>query len=484
MATRLDMVRGSLAYAHANHPRFVAELKDFIRFPSVSAQPAHAADLKDCAAWLAGHLQAIGLEKIRIVPTQRHPIVYAESRRVPGKPTVLIYGHYDVQPADPLSEWRSPPFTPVRRGEDLYGRGASDDKGQMFTHVEAVECYLRSEGKLPLNVRCLFEGEEEIGSPSLLSFLKHHRHALAADVAVLSDTRILAPNRPAITYALRGALSVELEVRGPDTDLHSGNFGGWIYNPLQALCEIIAGLHDCRRRVTIPGFYDRVREGGEPERRYLARTGPTDVEILKDAGVEHGWGEWGYTLYERTTLRPSLTVNGISGGYQGQGVKAIIPAYATAKLNVRLVPDQDPNDIDQLFRRHIARVTPHAVRLAVRTNLMAKPALVERNHPAIRAAARAYREGFGAIPTFLRSGGTIPVVSLLRETLGIPTVLLGFALPDDRMHAPNEKFHLPNFYKGIATSVWFLHEMGAMSRASLASRDAIMPMRQVELEPL
>jgi acetylornithine deacetylase/succinyl-diaminopimelate desuccinylase-like protein len=248
------------------------------------------------------------------VPTKRHPIVYAESRRAPGKPTVLIYGHYDVQPADPLSEWRSPPFEPLLRGENLYGRGASDDKGQLFAHIKAVECYLRTEGKLPLNVRCLFEGEEEIGSPNLASFLEQHRDALAADMAVLSDTRILARNRPAITYALRGALSMELEVRGPDTDLHSGTFGGVVHNPLQALCEIIAGLHDPRRRVTIPGFYDRVREADEKERRYLERTGPTDAEILRDARAEHGWGESGYTLYERTTLRPSLAVNGIRGG--------------------------------------------------------------------------------------------------------------------------------------------------------------------------
>jgi acetylornithine deacetylase/succinyl-diaminopimelate desuccinylase-like protein len=473
-----------LAYARNNRSRFVAELGDFIRFPSISAQSKHAEDLKRSGEWLANHLKGIGLQRVTTVATPRHPIVLAEWQDALEKPTVLIYGHYDVQPVDPLREWHSPPFEPTVRGEDLYGRGASDDKGQLFVHVKAIECYLRTVGKIPINVRCLFEGEEEIGSPSLPSFLEHRREALAADIAVLSDTRMLAPNRPAITYALRGALSLELEVRGPDTDLHSGNFGGAVHNPLQALCEIIAGLHDPRRRVTIPGFYDRVREAGEKERRYLTRTGPTDAQILSDARAEHGWGENSYTLYERTTLRPALTVNGISGGYQGQGGKAVIPACATAKLNFRLVPDQDPTEIDELFRRHIARVTPRTVRFAIRTSLSAKPALVERNHPAVHAAARAYREGFGAAPTFLRSGGTIPVVSLLRETLGIPTVLMGFALPDDRMHAPNEKFHLRNFYNGIVTSVWFLHEMGAMSRASLASRDAIMPMRQVEFEPL
>jgi acetylornithine deacetylase/succinyl-diaminopimelate desuccinylase-like protein len=449
------------AYAQANRSRFLAELEDFIRFPSVSAQPKHADAVKQCAAWLADHLRQIGLEHVKIIPTRRHPLVYADWQHVPKRPTVLLYGHYDVQPPDPLHEWRSPPFEPIVRGNDLYGRGACDDKGQLFTHVKALESYLHTTGELPVNVKCLFEGEEEIGSPNLPSFLARNRDALAASVAVMSDMPILAPDRPAITYAMRGALSLELEVRGPERDLHSGIFGGAVHNPLQALCEIIARLHDADGSVAIPGFYDRVRRWSDEERAYMARFGPTDARILQDARAEKSGGEGGFTLYERTTIRPVLTLNGIVGGYQGPGPKAVIPARAVAKLSFRLVPDQDPHKIDHLFRQHIAHSTPPTVRSTIRTFFAAKPVLVNRRHPAIRAAVVAYRKGFGAMPVFLRSGGTIPVVNIFQDVLGIPTVLMGFALPDDRMHAPNEKFHLPNFYNGIATSTWFLAAVGA-----------------------
>lgn len=450
-----------LTHARLHQDRALRELMEFVRFPSISAQPRHAEAVRRCAAWLADHLRRIGLERVQVVPTRGHPLVYAEWRRAPGRPTLLIYGHYDVQPADPLAEWRTPPFQPTVRGDDLYGRGSCDDKGQLFAHVKALEAYLRTRGALPINVICLFEGEEEIGSPNLVPFLLRNRRALAADAAVMSDTRILAPDRPAITDAMRGALGLELEIQGPRHDLHSGNFGGAVHNPLQALCEIIARLHDSERRVAIPGFYARVRRWSAAERADMARTGPTDAEILRDARAEKGWGESGHTLYERTTLRPALTVNGITGGYQGPGGKAVIPARAMAKLSFRLVPDQDPCEIDRLFRQHIAQITPPSVRSTVRTNMLARPVLVDRRHPAIRAAAVAYRKGFGAAPVFVRSGGTIPIVNTFQERLGIPTVLMGFALPDDRMHAPNEKFHLPNFAHGIATCIWFLAEMGA-----------------------
>ena len=318
------------------------ELQDFVRFPSVSAQPRHAGDVKGCAAWLADHLRRIGLEHIRVIPTPRHPIVYADWVLSPGKPTVLIYGHYDVQPADPLREWRSPPFEPVVRGQSLYGRGACDDKGQMFAHVKAIEIHLRTRSLLPVNVKCLFEGEEEIGSPNLIPFLKRHRRALAADVVVMSDSPMADADRPAITYAVRGGLGLELTVRGPRRDLHSGLFGGAVRNPLQALCEIIASLHDRRGRVAIPGFYDQVRLWPPEERATMARNGPSDATVLRDAGAAQGWGEEGYTLHERTTIRPALTINGLVGGYQGPGGKAVIPAVASAKLSFRLVPDQDP----------------------------------------------------------------------------------------------------------------------------------------------
>ena len=453
----------ALEYARAHRRRFVNELKTLIRFPTVSAQPAHAKDMRNCAEWLAEHLRRIGMDNARVAPTQRHPIVYADWNKARGRPTVLIYGHYDVQPPDPLDEWRSPPFEPQTRGDDLYGRGACDNKGQLFAHVKALESMLRSRGALPVNVKCIFEGEEEIGSPNLSEFLARNKSGLAADVAVMSDTRMLAPGLPAITYGLRGALSMELEVRGPAQDLHSGNFGGAIHNPLQALCEIITNLHTSDGRVTIPGFYDRVRMWSEKERDYMSRTGPSDAKILTDARARRSWGEPGYSLYERTTIRPALTVNGLTGGYQGVGGKGIIPARATAKINIRLAPDQDPREIERLFREHIARITPPGVSSAVRTTSAARPALVNRSHPAMLAAAEAYRRGFGRAPVFLRSGGTIPVVDIFQRMLAVPTVLMGFALPDDRIHAPNEKFHLPNFFKGIATCAWFLSGIAAGS---------------------
>jgi acetylornithine deacetylase/succinyl-diaminopimelate desuccinylase-like protein len=447
----------ALAYARRHRPRFVAELKEFVRFPSVSNQPRHAGDVRRCASWLAAHLRRIGLEKIRIVPTSRHPIVYAAWQHARGRPTLLVYGHYDVQPAEPLQEWRTPPFEPVVKDNNLYGRGACDDKGQLFTHVKALEAYLKTERMLPVNVKCIFEGGEELGnSPGLESFVKRNQAALQADAALMSDTRMLGPGRPALGYSQRGNLRLELEVRGPQQDLHSGNFGGAVHNPLQALCEIIAGLHDSEGRVTAPGFYDKVRESSSKEREYMERTGPKDAEIVRDAGVPMAWGEAGYSLYERVTIRPALTLNGMSGGYQGAGIKTVIPARALAKISLRLVPDQNPREIEQLLRDHIRQLAPATVSVRMRTLGASNPALVNRNHPALRAAAFAYERGFGARPVFLRSGGSVPAASIFQKMLGIPTVLMGFALPDDHVHAPNEKFHLPNFFRGIETSIWYL----------------------------
>jgi acetylornithine deacetylase/succinyl-diaminopimelate desuccinylase-like protein len=444
-----------------HYPNMFEELMDFVRFPSVSAQPQHAADVRRCAEWLAGRLHGLGLEHVAVIPTPRHPIVLAEWLKALGKPVLLVYGHYDVQPADPLGEWRSPPFDRQIRGENLYGRGASDDKGQLFTHVKALEWYLRTHRRLPLNVQCLFEGEEEIGSPNLPAFLAAHGKELAADAAVVSDTRIPGADRPAITEALRGSVSFEIEVRGQKRDLHSGNFGGCVPNPLRILCSMIDGLHDESGRIAVPGFYLGVRLPTAGERRYMAMAGPTDEQILNDAKAEAFWGEPGYSLYERTTIRPAVEITGLAGGYQGAGVKAVIPARALAKINVRLVPDQDPGDIDRFFRRHLSQVTPAGVKCIVRTHGPSASAVVDRDNPAIRAAAAAYQKAFGVLPVFLRSGGTIPVVSLFRERLRLPTVLMGFALPDDGAHAPNEEFHLPTFARGIQTSIHFMAELGA-----------------------
>jgi acetylornithine deacetylase/succinyl-diaminopimelate desuccinylase-like protein len=445
-----------LEYAAAHRQQFLKELGDFVRFPSISSQPKGTEGIERCAQWVARHLRKIGLERVTIIRTPRHPAVFASWEHAPGRPTVLVYGHYDVLPPDPVKEWRTPPFEPTVQGQNLYGRGACDDKGQVFTHVKAIESWLKTERALPVNVKCLIEGEEEIDSPNLPALVRKYRRALTADVALVSDNPMLGPDRPVISYGQRGSLRLELELRGAAQDLHSGNFGGAVHNPLQALAEILCSLHDRDGHVAIPGFYDRVRHASPSERVRLRQGAPSDAQILREAGAVRGWGESEYTLYERTALRPALTFNGIAGGYQGPGVKAVIPSRARAKLSFRLVPDQDPAEIDALFRRHVARVTPRTMRAAVRTVSSARPALLDPKHPGMRAAVFAYRKGFGATPVFLRTGGSLPVVSVFQETLGIPTVQMGFALPDDRMHAPNEKFYLPNFYRGIAASTWFL----------------------------
>jgi acetylornithine deacetylase/succinyl-diaminopimelate desuccinylase-like protein len=446
----------AIAYARRHRPRFVEELKEFVRFPTVSSQAQHSRDLHRCAAWLAAHLKNIGLQQVRIVPTRYHPIVYAASRYSPGRPTILIYGHYDVLPVDPVDEWLSPPFHPVVKDSRLYGRGASDDKGQLFAHVKALESYLKTDRSLPVNVKCLFEGDEETGISGLQSFVASNRPALHAQAAVMSDTRMLGERQPAIGYAQRGNVRFELEVTGPSHDLHSGNFGGAVLNPLQALCEIIAALHDETGRVAIAGFYDNVREWSPRERDYMARVGPSDESILRDAGVEQSWGESEYTVYERVTIRPALTLNGLSGGYTGEGIKTVIPTRALAKLSIRIVPNQNPREIQRLLSEHIDRVTPRGVRVLLRKLGATSPVVINRRHPALKAAAFAYEKGFGARPIFLRSGGSVPAASVFQKVLGIPTVLMGFALPDDHIHAANERFHLPTFFRGIETAIWFL----------------------------
>ncbi|MGZ4304438.1 MAG: dipeptidase [Solirubrobacteraceae bacterium] len=453
----------ALSCARKRFPRTVAALADLISFPSVSAQPARAGDVAACAAWLADHLRRIGLADARVVATQGHPVVCASWRGSGQRPTLLVYGHYDVQPAEPLRAWRSPPFAPAVRGDALYGRGASDDKGQLLAHVAAIEAYLRAGQDLPVNVTCLFEGEEEIGSPSLTPLLLEHSDAFAADAAVVSDMPMLGPLRPAITYAMRGGLGLELEVRGPGIDLHSGTFGGAVANPLEALCAIVASLHERSGRIAVPGFYDAVRAVAPAERDEMARSGPSDDEILRNARAPAGAGEPGFSAYERTTIRPTLSVNGITGGYGGSGAKAVIPTHARAKLSCRLVEDQEPEVLERLVRRHIAAATPPGVGVTVTRTMAARPAVVRRDHPAMRAAARAYARGFGVAPVFLRCGGSVPVVNTFEEQLGIPTVLMGFGLPDDAIHAPDERMQLATFARAIATCVWFLAELGALA---------------------
>jgi len=457
----------ALRYARAHRKRFVGELADFLRFPSVSSQAERAEDVHRCAAWLARHLKKIGLDHVRIIPTSRHAIVVASWRRAPGRPTLIIYGHYDVLPGQPLGDWRTPPFSPTIKNNVLYGRGAADDKGQLFSHLKAIESYIATSHALPVNLFCIFEGEEEVGSPNLTPFVERNRRVLkTANAAVVSDTRMISAEKPAISYAQRGGLRAEVEVVGPPHELHSGSFGGAIHNPVLALCEILAGLHDHHGRVAIPGFYDDVRMWSEKERDYMAASGPSDRQILHAAKVKQGWGESGYSLYERTTIRPDVSASGIIGGHTGQGVNGVIPSRALAKLSFRLVPDQQPERIAQIFRDHVARSTPGTVRSTVRTMSPIHPALIPRGHPAVQAARQAYKQSFGVPAVLIRSGGSIPVVHTFQNVLGIPVVLMGFGLPDDHIHGPNEKLNLPIFYKAIETCIWYPALASRLTRAA------------------
>jgi acetylornithine deacetylase/succinyl-diaminopimelate desuccinylase-like protein len=448
----------ALEYARANQDRFLAELKEFLSIPSVSTQPQHKPDIERAAAWLRDRLLAAGFLRAEVMPTLGHPVVYAEWLAAgPKAPTILVYGHYDVQPPDPLELWDTPPFEPTVVGDDIFCRGASDDKGQLYAHVKAVEALKETAGTLPINVKCLFEGEEESGSPSLEPFIREHTGLLAADMAVISDTHILGKDMPSIVYALRGLAYVEVEVTGPDHDLHSGSYGGAVHNPINALCTMIARLQDENGHITIPGFYDKVRELDPDERAELAKV-PFEREAwLQEAGVKSDWGEPAYTIVERTTARPTLDVNGIWGGYIQPGAKTVLPSKAFAKISMRLVSDQEPAEIAGLLRKTLTEAAPPTVDVEVRGLTDGESAIVRRDNLAMRAASRAYVETFGREPVLVREGGSIPVVATFQKVLGIETILMGFGLPDDRLHSPNEKFHLPNFYKGIETIIHFMN---------------------------
>jgi acetylornithine deacetylase/succinyl-diaminopimelate desuccinylase-like protein len=451
----------ALAYARASFRQFVGDLREFVAIPSVSTDPAWAADVRHASDWLAAALRRAGLAHVETIQSRGNRVVYAESALRPDLPTVLIYGHYDVQPADRPEAWRTPPFEPSIRGPDLFARGASDDKGQLLVHVKAAESLLASRTGLPVNLKYVFEGAEEVGSPGLREVLAGNRRRLAADVAVLSDTRMLGPGRPALTYSLRGSLSCEVEARTLGRDVHSGGFGGAIRNPIEELARLLAGLHDRDGKIAIHEFYGDVRPVTAEERRFMASQGPTDETILAEASALAGWGEPGFTAYERTTIRPSLAVTGISGGYRGPGIKAVIPAVASAKLNFRLVSAQNPNRVGDLVRRHFRSAAPAGVRVSLRMGGGAAPVELSRRGRFVAAAADGYRLGFGRPPVFLRSGGTVPIVDDLRDVLGLPVVLMGFALPDDGAHAPNEKVHLPSLLCGVVTVIEFLERVGA-----------------------
>ena len=455
----MDRARLAVDYARRHGARFVDELCELIGFPSVSSDLRRKSDVERCAVWLADHLRRIGLADARVWRTSGHPLVWARRQGAAGAPTILIYGHYDVQPEGSREAWQTPPFRGTLRGDHLYGRGASDDKGQLFTHIKALESYLAT-SELPVNVVVLLDGEEEIGSPGLIKRMQQGSDALAADLIVISDTRIPSPERPALTYALRGNLQLELGVSGPARDVHAGYFGGSAPNPLQHLSRLVARLHAPDGRVAIDGFYRRVRAITPEARAYMAAVGPPDSAIVKTQGSPPARGDPGYSLYERTTARPGLTVTRVST--DGAGGPAAIPSRASARIDIRLVPDQQPAEIAELFRRWITGARDEGLRASVR--LVAATPWVElpRRGAVPAAAATAYQNAFGVQPVFLRSGGSIGVVSAFQRLLGIPIVLMGFGLPSDGAHGPNEKFHLPTFIRGLETSIWFMRNIGAI----------------------
>jgi acetylornithine deacetylase/succinyl-diaminopimelate desuccinylase-like protein len=446
------------AYLDARRGAFEDQLKALLRIPSVSAQPDHNADTRRAAEFLRDDLRAIGLDA-ELIPTEGHPIVFAERRDAPGKPTLLVYGHYDVQPPEPLEPWLSPPFEPTVRDGNLYARGATDDKGQLFTHLKAAEGWLKAAGSLPLNLKFLIEGEEEVGGVHLDPFVAANRERLACDYAVISDTSQFAPGMPAITYGLKGLAYYEVIVHGAKIDLHSGTFGGAVANPCNALATVLASLKGPDGRIRIPGFYDQVRPLEDWERAEFAKLPFSESEFQKQLGVTSLEGEAGYTTLERKWARPTCDVNGLYGGYQGPGPKTVLPCKAGAKLSFRLVPDQSPEAIGRLFRAHLKNVCPPGVTYEVIDHHGAPAVLVSVDTPGVRAAARAIEGGFGKAPVFMREGGSIPVVGLLREQLGVDTLLLGWGQNDDNLHGPNEKFSLADFHRGIKTSAHLFAEL-------------------------
>ncbi len=456
------MLQSALDFAQANRAAHLAGLCDWLRIPSVSTLPEHAADVRRAAGWLADRLRGLGLERVELAETKGHPIVYAERLGLDA-PTLLLYGHFDVQPPDPLEEWRTPPFEPQVIGDDLYGRGAADDKGQFFAILAALESYLNTSGQLPVNVKVLAEGEEEVLSPNLPLFLRQRKDDLRADAVLIADQEMLDPQVPVIMYGVRGNIYLELEVRGPGRDLHSGTFGGAVDNPFNVLARLLASLQDGRtRRVLIPGFYDRLRPLSPEERALIAKAPITDEIGLYLTGASALAGEEGYSLAERVSVRPTLDIHGIFGGFTGEGGKTVIPAKASAKLSMRLVPDQDPQEIIRLAEAYLRSLLPPTVTLEVCVVGTAMPVVLDYKAPAIQVAAQAYARGFGADPVYLRGGGSLPIVRDMIDVLSqpgrgdIPIVMIGFGLPDDNTHAPNEKLHLPNFYKGIETVIHYL----------------------------
>ncbi len=453
-----------LDYIDQNSDRYLKELGELLAIPSVSTNPENAGDIRRCAEWVADHLRTIGIPDVRVMATPGHPVVYGAWTGAPGKPTVLIYGHYDVQPAEPLELWTSPPFEATVRGEELYARGASDDKGQFFVYLKAIEAMFRTVGTLPVNVKMLIEGEEEIGSEHLDDFVKEQAALLKADLVLVSDTSMFARGVPSICYGLRGLAYMQIDLVGPKSDLHSGSFGGSILNPIQALAEIVAKLHDGKGRVTIPGFYDDVRALSKKERDAYKQLPWSDRKYAKELGVKELYGEKGFTTLERLWARPTLECNGIWGGFTGEGAKTVLPSKASAKISMRLVPDQSSKKVSALFTKYINKIAPPGVTVTVQSLHGGEPAITPIDSPGVRAAYAALEKGFGKKPLYQREGGSIPIVVQFKKLLKIDTVLLGFGLPDENAHAPNEFLLLANFFGGIRTVAHFLNDLPAFMK--------------------
>jgi acetylornithine deacetylase/succinyl-diaminopimelate desuccinylase-like protein len=463
-----------ISFVDQNRDRYLSELKELLAIPSVSTNKENAGDVKRCAEWVAGHMKGTGLENVQIYPTAGHPIVYGDWLHARGKPTVLLYGHYDVQPPEPLELWESPPFEATVRGDNLYARGAADDKGQVFIHLKSIEAYLKNTAALPVNIKLLIEGEEEIGSDNLEKFIKENKKLLKADLVVISDSSMFAKGIPSLCYGLRGITYMQIDLVGPNKDLHSGSFGGTVHNPIQALAEIIAQLHDKKGRISIPGFYDDVRPLTKKERKAFEKLPWSNKKYAKELGVKKLYGEKGYTTLERVWARPTLECNGIWGGFTDEGAKTVLPSKASAKISMRLVPDQNSTKIAKLFEKYIKKIAPKTVSVSLQDMHGGEPVITPLDSPGVQAAIAALEKGFGKKPLFQREGGSIPIVVQFKELLGLDSVLLGFGLPDENAHAPNEFIYLDNFYNGIRTSLHFFNElpnfMNGASRKSKATK--------------
>ena len=448
-----------MGYIDSKRESHLNELKEFLRIPSVSTKGEHKPDIERAAQWVAAKLRTAGLSNVELFPTKMHPLVYGESLNAPGKPTVLFYGHYDVQPAEPLDLWTSPAFEPTVRGENLFGRGTADDKGQVHIHLKALEALHQTAGSLPINVKVMIEGEEEVGSVNLWDFVREHREKLKSDALIVSDTAMLAKGVPSITYGLRGLNYYQVELIGPKQDLHSGVFGGAVPNPITILAEMIAKLHDRSLRVAVPGFYDDVDALSREERKALNALPWKEKEFRKTVGAPALDGEKGFTIVERLWTRPTLELNGIWGGYTGEGAKTVIPSKAYAKLSTRLVPHQDPAKIAKLVERQVRKLLPKSVECKLEVLSTGKPWVAPYSHPIFQTAIRALEEGFGKKAVFIREGGSIPFVTQMHDAFKVPCVLLGFGLPDENAHAPDEHILLENYFGGIKAVARFYEQL-------------------------